>query len=113
MKTHVICFVLCQSFVFSESQNNVGTFSRFSNFNPKTQTFPAGTNTQLSQTFSANQDTFFQSLGTGLDSSVLGDVFGATGFDGHLNTGVNENDFLDPSLLLKGSFDVFSSATGK
>ena len=113
MKKHVIGFVLCQSLVFSKPQNNVGTFSRFSNFNPKTQTFTAGTNTQQSQTFSANQDTFFQSLGTGLDSSVLGDVFGVTGFDGHLNTGVNENDFLDPSLLLKGSFDVFSSATGK
>ena len=103
MKTHVICFVLCQSFVFSEPQNNVGTFSRFSNFNPKTQTFPAGTNTQLIQTFSENQDTFFQSLGTGLDSSVLGDVFGDTGV----------NDIEDPSLLQKGSFDEFSSATGK
>ena len=89
---------------------NAGSFSTLSNFDLKTQTFTAGTNTQQSQTFSANQDTFFQSLGTGLDRSVLGDVFGVTGFDGHLN---NENDFLDPSLLLKGSFDVFSSASGK
>ena len=113
MKTLVICFFLCQGLVLSRPQNNAGSFSTFSNFDPKTQTFTAGTNTQLSHTFSSNQDTFFQSLDTGLDGFVQDNVLGATGFDSHPNTGFNVNGYLDPSLLLGGSFDVFASATGK
>ena len=108
MKISVLSVVLFNGFVFSKPQNNIGTFSSFSNFNPNTQTFSAGTNTQFSQTFSTNQDSLLQPLDSGLDGLFTSNIFGATGQDGLANTG-----FLDPSLPLGGSLDVFSSASGK
>ena len=109
MKISVISFVLFNRLVFARPQNNVGTFSSFSNFNPNTQTFSAGINTQLSQTFSTSQDSFLQPLDSGLDGLIPGNSFGATGLVGLDNTGFDVNSFLDPSLTLGGSFDVFSA----
>ena len=113
MKISVIGYVLFNRLVFARPQNNVGTFSSFSNFNPNTQTFSAGINTQLSQTFSTSHDSFLQPLDSGLDGLFPGNSFGATGLDGLANTGFGANSFLDPSLTLGGSFAVFSSGTGK
>jgi hypothetical protein len=112
MKTLVICFFLCKSLVLSRPQNSAGSFSTFSNFDPKTQRFTVGTNPQLSKTLSSSQNSFFQSIDAELDGLVPEIVLGATGFDGLANTGFNP-DFIDPSLLLDISFDVFSAATGK
>ena len=109
MKISVFSFVLFNGLLFARPQNNVGIFSSFSNFNPNTQTFSAGTNTQLSQIFSTSQDSFFQPLDSGLDGLFPGNSFGATGLVGLDNTGFDVNSFLDPSLTLGGSFDVFSA----
>ena len=108
MKISVLSFVLSNGLDFARPQNNVGTFSSFSNFNQNKQTFSAGTNTQFRQKFSTNQDLFLQPLNSGLDGLFAGNSFGTTGLDGLANTG-----FLDPSLPLGGSLDVFSSASGK
>ena len=79
-------------------QNSVNSFSTFSNFDPRTQTFSAGSNTQLTQTFSG-QDSFSTS---GLFSQ------GSSGFDI-----LDGNDFLDPNLPFGGRRDIFSDANGK
>ena len=107
MKISVFSFVLFNGLVFARPQNNVGIFSSFSNFNPNTQTFSAGTKTQLSQTFSTSQDSFFLPLDSGLDGLFPGNSFGATGLAGLANKGFDAKSFLDPSLTLGGSFDVF------
>ena len=116
MKTLLVSsYFLCHSLVLAGPQNRFSSFadtarSSFSNFNPNSQTFSAGTNTKLSQqTFSSSQDNFFQSLDTSLDQLFPTTGLGGSGFDGLANTGFNTNDFLDPSIPL----DVFASSTGK
>ena len=101
MKTSVICLVLHLCPVLGAPQTSAGTFSAFSNFTPASQTFRAGSNTQLSQTVDSSQDTFFQSLDYGLDSFFSGDGLGlaGAGFPG-----------LDAN---SGNFDVFAAATGE
>ena len=108
MKIYVLSFLLFNGLVFVRPQNSAGTFSSFSNFNPSTKTFSAGTNTQFSQTFSTSRDSFLQPLESGQDGLFHANSFGATGLDGLDSAG-----FLDPLLPLGGSLDVFSSATGK
>ena len=82
MKISWFSFVMFTGLVFTRPQNNVGTFSSFSNFNPNTQTFSAGTNTQFSQTFSSSQDSFSQPLDSGLGALFPGISFGPTGLEG-------------------------------
>merc|ERR1712013_28298 len=79
--------------VVGAPQNNGGTFSAFSNFNPNTQTFTSGS----SQTFSS-QDTFFQGVDQSLDTFFSGGEGLGAGFPG---VGADT-----------GAFDVFSSPTG-
>eukprot|EP00092_Neocalanus_flemingeri_P061347 GFUD01073732.1.p1 GENE.GFUD01073732.1~~GFUD01073732.1.p1 ORF type:complete len:272 (-),score=35.22 GFUD01073732.1:23-838(-) len=105
MKILVSMVLWCQSLVLARPQNN---FQRFSETARSSQTFSTGTKTQLNQqTFSAGQDAFFQSLDTSLDNLFPTTGLGSTGFDDYSDT------FLDPSLLLDASFDVFSSSTGE
>ena len=80
--------------VVGAPQNNGGTFSAFSNFNPNTQTFTSGS----SQTFST-QDTFFQGVDQSLDTFFSGGEGLGAGF-----TGLGADT---------GAFDVFSSPNGK
>merc|ERR1712013_858331 len=63
--------------VVGAPQNNGGTFSAFSNFNPNTQTFTSGS----SQTFST-QDTFFQGVDQSLDTFFSGGEGLGAGFTG-------------------------------
>eukprot|EP00092_Neocalanus_flemingeri_P061348 GFUD01073733.1.p1 GENE.GFUD01073733.1~~GFUD01073733.1.p1 ORF type:complete len:301 (-),score=43.94 GFUD01073733.1:50-952(-) len=105
MKILVSMVLWCQSLVLARPQNN---FQRFSETARSSQTFSTGTKTQLNQqTFSAGQDAFFQSLDTSLDNLFPTTGLGSTGFDDYSDT------FLDPSLLLDASFDVFSSSNGE
>jgi len=103
MKLPAVFFVLHQSVVTAAPQTNVGTFSAFSNFNPQSQIFTAGSNSQLSQTFSSSQDYGFQSLDYGLDTLLGSQGLGGAGFNGLANTGLDINT---------GAFDVFSSVAG-
>ena len=104
MKLPAVFFVVHQSVVTAAPQTNAGTFSAFSNFNPLSQTFTAGSNSQLSQTFPSSQDYGFQSLDYGLDTLLGSQGLGGTGFNGLANTGLDINT---------GAFDAFSSAAGE
>ena len=104
MKLPAVFFVLQQTVVIGAPQTNAGTFSAFSNFNPLSQTFTAGSNSQLSQTFSSSQDYGFQSLDFGLDTLLGSQGLGGAGFNGLANTGLDINT---------GAFDVFSSVAGE
>merc|ERR1712106_237129 len=103
MKLPAVFFVLHQSVVTAAPQTNAGTFSAFSNFNPLSQTFTAGSNSQLSQTFPSSQDYGFQSLDYGLDTLLGVQGLGGAGFNGLANTGLDINT---------GTFDAFSAAAG-
>jgi len=103
MKLPAVFFVLHQSVVTAAPQTNVGTFSAFSNFNPQSQIFTAGSNSQLSQTFSSSQDYGFQSLDYGLDTLLGVQGLGGAGFNGLATTGLDINT---------GAFDAFSAAAG-
>ena len=103
MKSLIPNFIFCYSATIARPQNNFGSFSSnsFSNFDTNSQTFTAGTNTQLNQqTFQNSQDAFFQSVDSNFDNGFPSSGLGPNGFE----------DFLDP---LDKSFDVFSSANGK
>ena len=104
MKLPAVFFVVHQSVVTAAPQTSVGTFSAFSNFNPQSQTFTAGSNSQLRQTFSSSQDYGFQSLDYGLNTLLGSQGLGGAGFNGLANTGLDINT---------GAFDAFSSAAGE
>ena len=75
----LICF-FCPSLVFTRPQNNVGSFSSFSNFSPNMERLSPDINTQLSRTFWSRQDSFSPSFDSELDGLFTSSVFSsATG----------------------------------